>query len=298
LTLYAGIEAGGTKFVCVLGEEPDAIVAEERIETTTPAETIKRALAFFRRHAGGQSLAALGIGSFGPIDLSPVSPTYGHLTTTPKPGWARVDLCTPFREELRVPVVFDTDVNAAAFGEYYWISENRVLDPLLYVTIGTGIGVGAIVNGKPLRGLIHPEAGHMMLPHDPLADPFRGVCPYHGDCWEGLASGPALESRWGCRSETLASDHPAWVLEVHYLAVGVTNLIYCLSPRRVILGGGVMQHPGLLERVRSEIRHCLAGYLQSDRIAREIDRLIVPPALGTRSGALGALALARTAAPV
>lgn len=298
MTLYAGIEAGGTKFECILGSGPDAIVAEERIVTTTPAETIGRVLAFFRRHAGRYPVAALGIGSFGPVDLAPVSPTYGCITSTPKAGWARVDLCTPLREALRVPVVFDTDVNAAALGEHCWVRENRLLDPLLYVTIGTGIGVGAIVNGKPVHGLVHPEAGHMLLPHDRRVDPFAGVCPYHGGCWEGLASGPALEARWGRRGETLPADHPAWALEAHYLAAGIANLIYCLSPRRVVVGGGVMQHPGLMERVRVETQRALAGYLQCDRIIHDIDQLIVPPALGARSGVLGALALARTAAPL
>ncbi|HTP07411.1 MAG TPA: ROK family protein [Anaerolineae bacterium] len=295
MKLYGSIEAGGTKFVCVIGSGPDNIVAEARIATTTPAETIGRTIDFFQRHGEQYPVSAVGIGSFGPVDLDRSSPTYGYITTTPKPHWAQADLCGAIRQALNVPVAFDTDVNAAAFGEHHWVAENHALDPLLYLTIGTGIGLGAIVNGKPLHGLLHPEAGHMLLPHDRTLDPFEGACPFHGDCWEGLAAGPAVEKRWQQRGETLSPDHPAWQLEAHYVALAVVNLIYCLSPQRVVLGGGVMQQPGIIDRVRGEVQRTINHYLQSDRITRDIDQLIVPPGLGTRSGVLGAMALAITA---
>jgi fructokinase len=290
MKLYGGIEAGGTKFVCVVGSDPDHILAEERFPTTTPDETIARSVNFFTQH--DYKLAAIGIGSFGPVDLNPDSPTYGYITTTPKPGWAQVDLRGGIQRVLHVPVAFDTDVNAAAFGEHHWVPENRTLDPLLYMTVGTGIGVGVMVNGRPLHGLLHPEAGHMLLPRDPRRDPFEGWCPYHGDCFEGLAAGPAMAKRWEQPAETLPADHSAWQLEAHYIALAVANLTLVLSPQRIVIGGGVMQHPGLLDLVRSEVLTLLNGYVQSDRITQHIDQFIVPPALGIRSGMLGAIALA------
>ena len=291
MKVYGGIEAGGTKFVCVIGTSPQAILAEERFPTTTPDETIARSVDFFTRHTGVE-LAAIGIGAFGPVDLNPQSPTYGYITTTPKPGWAQVDLRGGLQRALHVPVAFDTDVNVAAFGEHYWVPDNHALDPLLYMTVGTGIGVGIMVNGQPLHGLLHPEAGHMLLPRDPQRDPFVGACPYHGDCFEGLAGGPALAKRWGQAAETLPPDHPAWRLEAHYIALAVANLTLVLSPQRIVIGGGVLQHTGLLERVRSEVRELLNGYVQSEQITQHIDQFIVPPALGNRSGMLGAIALA------
>jgi fructokinase len=290
MKVYGGIEAGGTKFVCVIGAGPQDILAEERFPTTTPDETIARSVDFFTRH--GHDLAAIGIGSFGPVDLNPQSSTYGYITTTPKPGWAQVDLRGGIQRALKVPVAFDTDVNVAAFGEHYWVSENRALDPLLYMTVGTGIGVGVMVNGQPLHGLLHPEAGHMLLPRDPQRDPFTGACPYHGDCFEGLACGPAMAKRWGQPAETLPADHSAWQLEAHYVALAVVNLTLVLSPQRIVIGGGVMQRTGLLDLVRHDVRELLNGYVQSDRITRDIDQFIVPPALGNQSGMLGAIALA------
>ena len=292
MKVYGGLEAGGTKFVCLIGSDPDHILAEERFPTTTPAETIGRTIEFFQRQMGEHQLAAIGIGSFGPVDLDRASPTYGYITTTPKPGWAHADLYGPIRRTLGVPVAFDTDVNAAAFGEHYWLAENHRLDPLLYMTVGTGIGVGAIVNGQPLHGSLHPEVGHMLLPHDRAADPFEGVCPYHGDCFEGLAAGPALEKRWKQRGETLPPEHPAWALEARYVALALANLSYAFSPQRIVLGGGVFQQPQLYDLVRRETQQIINGYLQSDRITRHIDQYIVPPGLGNRSGGLGAIALA------
>ena len=289
---YGGIEAGGTKFVCVVGTGPGEVVAETRFSTTSPDETIRQVIEFFEPYTRRGELVAVGIASFGPVDLNPASPTYGYITTTPKPNWGGVDLHGQVQHALHLPVAFDTDVNVAAFGEHYWIPENRLLDPFLYITVGTGIGIGAFVNGRPLHGLIHAEAGHFAIPHNWEGDPFPGVCPYHGDCLEGLASGPAMARRWGEPAETLPVDHPAWNLEAEYIALALVNLIYAFSPQRIVLGGGVAQHPGLHEMIRSRVQRHLNGYLRSPMVLEKIDDYIVKPALGDRSGVFGALAMA------
>ena len=277
--LVGGVEAGGTKLVCAVGRGRD-VMAETRIATTSPAETLADAIAFFKDHA---PLAALGVASFGPIDLDPRSPAYGFITTTPKPGWAHTDVVGPLRRALGVPVAFDTDVNAAALAEQRW-GAARDATSVVYVTVGTGIGGGAVVNGRPVHGLVHPEMGHARIPHDRAADPFAGACPHHGDCWEGLAAAPALAARWGRPSETLPDEHPAWELEARYLALGLVNVILTLSPERVVLGGGVLARAGLLARVRAQVAALIHGYVRAADI--------VAPALGDRSGVLGALALA------
>jgi fructokinase len=289
---FGGIEAGGTKFVCAVGSGPDNVAAEQRIPTTTPEETIGLAIAFFRnQEAELGRIAALGIGTFGPVDLNQRSPSFGWITSTPKPGWANTDLRHPFLDALQIPVVVETDVNAAALGEGLW-GAAQGLDTFLYMTIGTGIGGGVVVHGKPLHGLLHPEMGHIRIPHDRSIDPFDGVCPFHGDCLEGLATGPAIERRWQAAPPSLPPDHPAWRLEAHYLALALSTFICTLSPQRVILGGGVMAQPSLLPRIRTEVVDLLHGYVQAPPILEAIDDYIVPPALGTRSGILGALALA------
>ncbi|MBI5033258.1 MAG: ROK family protein [Chloroflexi bacterium] len=287
--LYGGIEAGGTKFVCAIGTGPDDL-RETRFPTTTPGETINRAIAFFREQQ--QSLAAIGIGSFGPIDIHADSPTYGFITTTPKPGWANVDLVGEITRAFNVPVGFDTDVNGAALGEHRWGAAQR-LDTFIYLTIGTGIGGGGLASGKLLHGLIHPEMAHGYLPHDRARDPFDGVCPFHGDCFEGLASGPAMEKRWQQRAENLPIDHPAWALEAHYIALALMNYICILSPQRIILGGGVMEQAELFPMIRREVQQLLNGYIHSPEILERIDNYIVPPGLGKRAGVLGAIALAQ-----
>lgn len=292
MKLFGGIECGGTKFVCMVGMDPDHVLKEERFPTTAPRETIHKVTKFFLPYVKNRELAALGVASFGPLDLNPSSLTYGHITTTPKPGWSEVDLYGEIQRSLHVPVAFDTDVNAAAFGEQYWIAENRSLDPFLYMTVGTGIGVGVIVNGSPLHGLLHGEAGHFALPHDWQRDPFPGVCPYHGDCLEGLASGSSMSERWGQSPESLPDSHPGWELESDYLAFALVNLIYAYSPRRIILGGGVSQHPGLIQSVRCKVKQFMNGYVQSSMVLDRIDDYILPPALGNRSGGLGAIAMA------
>jgi fructokinase len=291
--LFGGIEGGGTKFVCMVAADPQNIVDEIRFHTTTPSETIEQAVAFFEKYAHTHGLAAIGMASFGPVDLDKASPTFGHITTTPKPGWAFTDTISQLRQALSIPVAFELDVNAAAFGEYYWNAENRNLDPLVYFTIGTGIGAGVIVHGKLVHGLVHPEAGHMRIPHDLRADPFPGACPYHGDCFEGLACGPAIQQRWGQRAEKLPASHPAWDLEASYIAQALNNTICGLSPKRIVLGGGVMQQAGLVRLIQQKVQKLLNNYIHSTVITEQIDQYIVLPSLGNRSGVLGAIALAR-----
>lgn len=292
---YGGIEGGGTKFVCVVASGPDDIIAETRFPTTTPEETLGRTIAFFQEEAAREPLESVGFASFGPVDLEPGSPTYGHITSTPKPGWAFTDVVGPVQAALGIPVAFETDVNAAALGEFTW-GAGVGIDPLVYFTIGTGIGAGVIVNGAPLHGLVHPETGHIHVAHDLQKDPFPGRCPYHGDCFEGLASGPAMGDRWGVRAETLPPDHPAWELEAGYIASALADQIYSLSPRRIILGGGVMQQPVLFPMIRQKVLEFLNNYIYSTTITANIETYIVPPGLGGRAGVMGAVALAQQTA--
>lgn len=296
MALFGGIEAGGTKFVCAIGAGPDDLRAEHRFPTTTPEETLDQAIAFFQEQQvqQGEYLAALGVAAFGPLDPNPRSPTFGYITTTPKPGWANTDFVGAIRAAFDVPVGFDTDVNGAALGEHRW-GAAQGLDTFIYLTIGTGIGGGGMVEGHLIHGLVHPEMGHIRMPRDPERDPFAGVCPYHGDCLEGLAAGPALEKRWGQRAEMLPSDHPAWSLEAHYLGVALVDFILTLSPQRIIMGGGVMQQPHLFPLVRQEVLALLNGYVRSPAILEHIDTYVVPPLLGARAGVLGSIALAQEA---
>lgn len=294
MALVGGIEAGGTKFVCAVGTDPQDVRAEVQFQTTAPAETIGAAIAFLREATALEPLRAVGIASFGPVDLNPRSPTYGHITTTPKAGWAGTDFVGTIRRSLEIPVGFDTDVNAAALAEHRW-GAAQGLDTFIYLTVGTGLGGGGLANSQPLHGLLHPEMGHIRIPHDWDADPFPGTCPYHGDCLEGLASGPALEKRWGRRAETLPAGHPAWALEAHYLALALVNYVAVLSPQRIIIGGGVSQQPELLPLVRREVQNLLKGYIRAPEILEEIGDYIVPPELGKRAGVLGALVLAQKA---
>ncbi len=290
MALYGGIEAGGTKFVCAVGTGPGDLRAEMRFPTTTPEETIGRAIDYFKEQAQQEPVAAIGIASFGPVDPNPVSPTFGYITATPKPDWSQTDFARTVGRAVGVPVGFDTDVNVAALGEYRW-GAAQGLDTFIYLTIGTGLGGGGLVNGKLMHGLIHPEMGHVRLPRHP-DDPYPGACPFHGDCLEGMAAGPALQGRWGQRAETLPLDHPAWEIEAHYLAYGLVNFICTLSPQRIILGGGVMDQAHLFPLVRRKTVELLNGYVQSPQILEQIDRYIVPPGLGNKAGVLGAIALA------
>lgn len=292
MSLFGAIEAGGTKFLCAVGTGPDDLRAHTRFPTTTPEETLGRCLEFFRAQG---KLEALGVGCFGPIELRPDARKYGHVTATPKVGWSNADIVGPLRRALDVPVGFDTDVNGAILGEARW-GAARGLDTAVYVTIGTGIGGGALIGGQLAHGLVHPEMGHLLVPREPDDLEFAGDCPFHGGrCWEGLASGPAMQRRWGQRAETLPADHPAWDLEARYIASGLASLVLVLSPERLILGGGVMQVEALFPLVRKYLMRSLAGYVQSDLVIKGIDQYVVPPGLGTQSGILGALALAQHA---
>lgn len=293
MTLYGGIEGGGTKFVCAIGNENGELLETTRFPTTTPDETIGKAIEFFKPHAG--ELASIGIGSFGPVDLNPDSPTFGHVTTTPKPGWSHANVAGPIRIALGVPVGFELDVNVAAIGEHRW-GAAQGLDTFIYLTIGTGIGGGVMVGGKLLHGAMHPEMGHILMAHDREKDPFAGACPFHGDCFEGLAAGPAIEKRWGQKGDTLTEDHPAWELEAQYIAQGLVTFICSLSPQRIIIGGGVMHQPHLFPMVREKVQKLLNGYLQIPAILQAIDLYIVPPGLGGEAGVKGALALAASVA--
>lgn len=291
MALFGAVEAGGTKFVCAVGTGPDDLRMRVAFPTTSPEETIGQVVAFFTEQDNRERLAAIGIASFGPIDVNPRSPHFGYITTTPKPGWQNVHLAGAVGRALSLPVAFDTDVNAAALGEHHW-GAARDVDTFVYVTVGTGIGGGGLVGGRLMHGVLHPEMGHMRVPHDREADPFAGACPFHGDCWEGLAAGPAIEARWGGKGQHLPEEHHAWELEAHYLALGVNNLICALSPQRIVLGGGVMQQAGLFPLVRRKTVELLNRYIQVPEIIERIDEYIVPAQLGENAGVLGGMALA------
>lgn len=291
MPLLGGVEAGGTKFVCAVGTGPQDLRARIELPTTSPKETIGRALTFFEEQAKREPLAAIGIASFGPIDMKPKSPHWGYITSTPKLDWQNVDLANPFRRTLNLPVAFDTDVNAAALGERRW-GAAQGLDTFVYVTVGTGIGGGGMVGARLMHGALHPEMGHMFIPHNRQADPFPGSCPFHGDCWEGLAAGSAIEARYGSKGEHLPQEHQAWELEAHYLALGASNLICALSPERIILGGGVMKQARLFPLIRRKTLELLNRYIQVPEIIERIDDYVVPARLGESAGVLGGIALA------
>jgi fructokinase len=287
MALLGAVEAGGTKFICAVGSGPHDLV-RTTIPTTTPGETLGHAIQFFRDCR--TPAAALGVASFGPVDLDPQSRTFGFITSTPKPGWSNVDICGILRRGLPAsmldgPIAFDTDVNGAALAEAKW-GAAQGLDNILYLTVGTGIGGGALVGGSPVHGLSHPEMGHMLIPRIP-DDRFAGACPFHGDCFEGLASGLAMELRWGVKAEALSPDHPAWRLQARYLAMGLANLVCGLSPRRIVIGGGVMRSLHLLPMIRESLRDLLNGYVRVPEI--------MPPLLGGDAGVLGGIALAERA---
>ena len=284
-SLIGAIEAGGTKFVCAVGSGPKDLPLVERFPTTTPAETLARCAAFFREAEAelGQKIDALGVATFGPADVDPGSARFGTITTTPKAGWAQADVLGPLRTAFSVPMAFDTDVNGAAVGEWLW-GAGQGKRSVLYLTVGTGIGGGLCLDGRTLRGLSHPEMGHVRVARSPEEKVlFPGSCPYHGDCLEGLASGPAIAARWGQPAETLPEGHPAWALEAECLAQGLVQFVVTLSPEIVIVGGGVGSRPELFAPVREAVAALNNGYVPLPEI--------VPPGLGDRAGVLGALAL-------
>ncbi len=294
--LLGGIEGGGTKFVCAVGDETGRIHQWVRIPTIDPAHTLDAAITFFKKQEvlRNEPLAAIGIGMFGPVDLNPASEHYGYITTTPKPGWAFTDVVGPVQRAFPdLPVGFDTDVNAAALGEQRW-GAAQAWDTFIYMTVGTGIGGGGMLAGRMLHGLIHPEMGHVLLTiraDDPLE---RGICPYHPNCLEGLACGPAIQARWDAPGESLAPDHPAWDLEAHYLALALVDFMVTLSPQGIILGGSVMHQGQLYPLVRQKVRALLNGYLVHPRL-ETLEDYIVAPGLGDDAGVLGSIALGQAA---
>jgi fructokinase len=293
--LLGAIEAGGTKLVCAVARDGNDIVAETRIDTTTPDATLGAAQRFFESATAEHgALAAIGIATFGPVDLRPSSPTFGRLLATPKPGWASTDLVTPFARRFRCPVVIDTDVNAAALAEALH-GAGRDCGTVVYVTVGTGIGGGIVVDGRTVKGSLHPEMGHIRVVRHARDVDFPGLCPFHGDCVEGLASGPAILARYGISLDGLPADHEALRVVGYYLGQLAATILLMLSPERVIFGGGVMNRASLLRETRAAAAKLLNGYAGLGTDAAPLEHLIVAPGLGERSGVVGAMALAKTA---
>ena len=289
--MYFGtLEAGGTKMVLSVGNENNELLEQASIPTEAPEKTIPAMIDWFR----DKGIVSLGIGTFGPVDLKKDSSTYGWITKTPKPGWSDKPLLPPMQEALGVPALIDTDVNAAALAEWQ-LGAAKGLNSCLYVTVGTGIGAGLVIEGKLVHGLVHPELGHMLLRREEEDRAPDGFCPYHKGCLEGLASGPAIEKRWGRKGYELPPGHKAWNLEAAYLAQMCMNAVCAFSPEKIILGGGVMQQKHLFPLIREKTLSLLNGYVQAEEILNDIDSYIVEPGLGTKSGATGALLLARQA---
>lgn len=284
--LLGAIEAGGTKFVCGIGDENGNIIERTSFPTTTPDEVLEQVVKFFR----DKDIKALGIGSFGPIDLDRTSETFGYITSTPKLQWANINLVGAIKKEFPIPIGFDTDVNAAALGEMKW-GAAKGLNSCIYMTIGTGIGVGAISEGHLVHGLIHPEMGHMLVRRHP-EDSFAGNCPYHKDCLEGMASGPAIEKRWGKKGQELEKNEKVWDLEAYYIAQGIANLILVLSPKKIIIGGRVAKQKQLFPLIHQNVQALLNGYVRHEVVLENIADYIVPPGLGDNAGLCGAIGLA------
>jgi Transcriptional regulator/sugar kinase len=284
-----GIEAGGTKFVCAVGDESGNVLAKERVVTKDPDYTMNRVIDFFKNFR----IDSLGIASFGPVDLDRESATYGFITSTPKPGWSNYPIVRTMEDTLHLPVGFTTDVNGAALGELYH-GAAQGLDGCLYLTVGTGIGAGLVTGGQLYQGLSHPEMGHILVRRYP-GDGFEGICPYHHDCLEGIASGPALKAHWGKSASELPADHKAWSIEADYLAQALMQYILIVSPKRIIIGGGVMKQLQLFPMIRRRVQELLANYIDFPEFKGGIDSYIVPPALGDNAGITGALILAKKA---
>lgn len=283
--ILGALEAGGTKMVMAIGDENGCIFEQTSIPTETPAITVRKIIDYFKE----KKIEALGIGSFGPVDLDRRSKTYGYITSTPKLAWTDYDLVGNLKKELAVPIGFDTDVNASALGEATWGSIRNSRSGI-YITIGTGVGVGVYMEGRLLHGMLHPEAGHILLQKHPK-DTFEGVCPYHPNCFEGLASGPAIEKRWGKKAYELKDQPEVWELEAYYIAQGLVNYILTLSPHRIVLGGGVMHQEQLFPLIRTKVGELLNGYIKTEQLA-DLDSYIVPSGLQDNQGILGCLQLA------
>lgn len=271
--------------VCAVGDENGVIKDRTSFPTRQPEETFADMIAYYRNW----DIQALGIGCFGPVDLNRQSRTYGYITKTPKPGWGNCDIVGAFKDALGVPVGFDTDVNGAVLGEVTW-GAAKGLDSAIYITIGTGVGVGVYVNGGLLHGLVHPEGGHILLIRHPK-DTYEGKCPFHKNCVEGLAAGPSIEARWGKKAAELADRDEVWEMEAYYIAQAITDYIFSYSPQKIILWGGVMHQEKLFGMVRKEVLNLLNGYVAHEMITEHIDQYIVPPALGEDPGIMGAIKL-------
>jgi fructokinase len=283
--LIGAVEAGGTKFVCGIGNESGEILDRISFPTELPEKTLTQVIDYFTN----KQVEAIGIGSFGPINIDRSSPQYGYVTTTPKPGWSNYPFLPELKKVFDIPFGWDTDVNAAALGEASW-GAAKGLDSCLYYTIGTGVGVGIYAEGKLVHGLVHPEGGHVLTRRH-ADDSYEGKCPYHGDCLEGMASGPAIEARWKVKGNELSTDHPAWDMEAFYIGQAVAGAILLLSPQKVILGGGVMHQRQLFPLIREQVRKTLKGYVRAAELADKIDDYIVPPSLGDNAGLSGSIAL-------
>lgn len=279
------IEAGGTKFVCGIADKEGNVLERVSFPTETPEITLQKVYNFFKN----KGVEAIGVGSFGPIDPNPSSETYGYITKTPKKYWSDFNLIGELQKKLNVSMVFDTDVNSAALGEATW-GAAKGLKNCLYLTIGTGIGGGILVSGKLVHGMLHPEMGHIFVRRHP-DDSYVGKCPFHKDCFEGLASGPAIEERWGVKAYELSVSHKAWEFEAYYIAQALVNYILIISPERIILGGGVMKQFQLFPLIRKNVKEMLNNYVQTKEILENIDKYIVSPALGDNAGLLGCIAL-------
>ena len=289
MKLYGALEAGGTKMVCAIGDENGNILERISIPTRTPAETMGPMIDFFR----GKGIRALGIGCFGPVDLNKKSPAYGYITSTPKLAWQNFPIVAEFQKALGVPVGFDTDVNAAALGEATWGCTKDV-ENSIYITVGTGVGVGVIIGGKPYHGMMHPEGGHILLARHP-EDPMVGSgCPFHENCLEGLAAGPSLEKRWGVKGAELSGRKAVWQLEAYYIGQALADYILILSPERIVLGGGVTHQEGLLALIRQETAKQLAGYIRT-AATQNLDSYIVGVSLNDNQGVMGSVKLAMDA---
>ena len=284
---HGGIELGGTKIVCAISDDYGSFLDFQIVSTTTAEETMPVLLGFFK----GKEISSLGIGSFGPIELDKKSTTYGYITSTPKKGWENTDIVAYFKQ-LNIPIGFDTDVNAACLGEVK-NGAGTGFKNVVYGTVGTGIGFGVYLNGELLHGLMHPEAGHMLITKHQDDFDYNGPCPYHDNCLETLASGPSIERRWGKKPYDLYNNDRVWKLEAYYLGQAISNCILCFSPQKIILGGGVMHTPGLIEMVRKEVLHSLNGYIKKEEIIYDIDNYIVLPGLGDNSGIVGAIELGK-----